>query len=164
VKTAQTIEQQTERKKAEKGQTSRVSTPPVKPKLKQRDASRIAAWRWQPGKSANPGGRPKVDLSAEIARAVFEQDSQAIFQAFRKMLRKGSPYAYQVLSDRAYGKLKETIHAEISPYQEVSTPDLEAHVQELEAKMIASLVERGYTITKPPQLLPPEENDKKKLN
>jgi ribosomal protein S11 len=37
---------------------------------------------------------------------VFEQDGQAIFDAFRKLLRKGSPYAFQVLADRAFGKMK----------------------------------------------------------
>ena len=164
MKTARSIEEQTERKKAEKGQTSRVSTPPVKPKLKQRDASRIAAWRWKPGKSANPGGVPKHDVAAELARAIFENNPQVIYKAFLKAIARGNAYAFATLADRGYGKLKETIHAEISPYQNVSTPDLEAHVQELEAKLVASLVERGYIITKPPQLLPPEENDKKKLN
>jgi hypothetical protein len=27
---------------------------------------------WKPGQSGNPGGRPKRDLAAEIARAIFE--------------------------------------------------------------------------------------------
>jgi hypothetical protein len=50
--------------------------------------------------SGNPGGRPRIDLAAEIARALFENDGEAIYAAFQKVLRKGSPYAFQVLSDR----------------------------------------------------------------
>ena len=48
---------------------------------------------------------PKVDLAAEIARALFEQDAPAIFAAFQKVLRKGSPYAFEVLSDMAFRRL-----------------------------------------------------------
>ena len=65
-----------------------------------------------------------------------------------------------MLSDRAFGKLKESRVIEHAPFQDVSTPDLEAHIQELEAKLIASLVERGYTVTKPPELLPPADETK----
>jgi hypothetical protein len=36
----------------------------------------------------------------EIAKAVFENDGPAVYRAFSKMLRKGSPYAFAVLSDR----------------------------------------------------------------
>jgi hypothetical protein len=128
MKTADSIEQQEERRAARENgdgeQASRENTPPVRPKLKQRDASRIAAWRWQPGKSANPGGRPKHDLAAEIARAIFENNAPMIYEAYRKMLRKGNAYAYQVLSERAYGKLKESIQHEISPYREMSDEEL----------------------------------------
>jgi hypothetical protein len=90
------------------------------------DAWQLKPWQWKLGQSGNPGGRPKVDLAAEIARALFEQDGQAIFEAFRKVLRKGSPYAFQVLSDRAFGKLKETHAIELSPYKNVSDEDIEA--------------------------------------
>jgi len=57
------------------------------------------------------------------------------------VLKKGSPYAYQVLSDRAFGKLKESRVIEHAPFQDVSTPDLEAHIQELEANPDFSLKE-----------------------
>jgi hypothetical protein len=33
---------------------------------------------WKPGQSGNPGGRPKRDLTAEIARAIFGRDPEAI--------------------------------------------------------------------------------------
>jgi len=63
------------------------------------------------------------------------QDGEAIFEAFRKVLRKGSPYGYQVLADRAYGKLKETHAIEHSPYKDVSDEDIEARMAELKRKL-----------------------------
>jgi hypothetical protein len=42
-------------------------------------AGRIANLKpWKPGQSGNPGGRPKRDLAAEIARSIFERDPEAI--------------------------------------------------------------------------------------
>ena len=114
MKTAETIEAQEERKNAgDDGRSSREFTPPVKPKLKQRDASRIAAWRWQPGKSANPGGVPKHDIAKEVAQAIFLNNPEMIYKAFCKILRRGNAYAFQVLADRAFGKLKETHRSNI---------------------------------------------------
>jgi hypothetical protein len=62
-----------------------------------------------PGQSGNPGGRPKNDIAAEIARAIFANDGEAIYKAFAKSLRTGNAYAYSVLADRGFGKLKEKI-------------------------------------------------------
>jgi ribosomal protein S11 len=93
-------------------------------------------------------------LAAEIARAIFEQDAQAIFEAFRKVLRKGSPYAYQVLSDRAYGKLKETHRIEHTPFEAASDEDIEKRIAELKAKL-------GVTdITDEPKVLPRADDPK----
>ena len=66
-------------------------------------------WVWKPGQSGNPGGRPKNDISAEIARAVFEQNPELVYAAMTQVLKKGSAFGFQVLSDRAYGKLKESL-------------------------------------------------------
>jgi hypothetical protein len=132
MKTAATIERQEERKK---DRISPQNSDPVSEEARRKRIDQIKPYQFQPGVSGNPGGRPKTDLAAEIARAVFEQDGQAIFEAFRKVLRKGSPYAYQVLSDRAYGKLKETHAIEHSPYKDVSDEDLEARILELKRKL-----------------------------
>jgi hypothetical protein len=74
-------------------------------------------------------------LAQEIARAIFEQDGQAIFNAFRKILRKGSPYGFQVLSDRAYGKLKERVEVDTSPYREMSEAAILTRIAELEKQL-----------------------------
>ena len=39
---------------------------------------------WKPGQSGNPGGRPKQDDAAIIARAVFENNPEAIYKAIEK--------------------------------------------------------------------------------
>ena len=64
---------------------------------------------WKPGQSGNPGGRPKRDLAAEISRAIFEQDSEAITRAFAAELKKGNARVFSALADRAYGKPRQQI-------------------------------------------------------
>ena len=91
---------------------------------------------------------------------MFENNAEALYRAFCKTAMKGNAYAFKELADRAYGKLKDSRVIEHAPFQDVSTPDLEAKISRLEADFIANLVERGYTITKPPQLLPPADETK----
>lgn len=87
--------------------------------------SLLKPFQWKPGQTGNAGGRPRVDLASEIAKAIFENDGPAIYVAFSKMLRKGSPYAFHVLSDRAFGKLREVHQLDVSQYKDVPTEDLE---------------------------------------
>ena len=149
MKTSETIEAQEERKAARDNRndvhSSREITPPVKPKLKQRDASRIAAWRWPKGRSANPGGRPRHDIAKEIAEAIFLNNTEMIYKAYCKVLRRGSPYAFQVLSERAFGKLKERHEVEVGQYRDQSEEALLERVRELEKEL--------GVVT--PQVLPP---------
>jgi len=147
LKTAESIEAQEERKQArdngDKAENSPVFTQPITPKKQRGDASRIAAWRWQKGKSANPGGVPKHDIAKEIAQAIFLNNPEMIYKAYSKMLRKGNAYAFQVLSDRAFGKLKETIQAEILPYREYTDEQLQKRLHDLEQQL-------GYVKVLPP--------------
>ena len=64
---------------------------------------------WKPGHSGNPDGRPKRDLESEVARAVFEENADAIYRAMLKALLKGDPKMFAVLADRAYGKLTQKV-------------------------------------------------------
>lgn len=76
---------------------------------KESPAARIAQWRWKPGQSGNPSGRPKQDAAADIARAIFENNPEAVYRALAKRLLKGDAYAFKELAERGYGKLKETV-------------------------------------------------------
>lgn len=64
---------------------------------------------WKPGQSGNPGGRPKRDLAAEIARAIFERDPEAIERVFAAELQKGNSRVFTALADRAYGKPRQSL-------------------------------------------------------
>jgi hypothetical protein len=64
---------------------------------------------WPKGFCPNPGGKPKRDWSADIARAVFEGNAEAVYEAMAKALLKGNAYAFKELADRAYGKIKDKV-------------------------------------------------------
>jgi Family of unknown function (DUF5681) len=154
MKTSESIEAQEERKAARDNNNapgfSPANTQPVRQESRQRDASRISAWRWKPGQSGNPSGRPRHDLAAEIAKAIFENNPELIYKAYAKAVAKGNAYAYQVLAERAYGKLRECIQHEISPYREVSDEDLRKRIDELEREL-------GISSSTPELLPPPSE-------
>ena len=105
MKTAQTIEEAKE---------AQGSLPSANATQKKRGGhpNAIAALKpycWKPGQSGNPGGKPKHDIAKEIAQAIFENDSEQIYQAFAKALRQGNAYSFDVLANRAFGKMKETV-------------------------------------------------------
>jgi hypothetical protein len=150
VKTADTIEQQGERKKArDNGHSSPANTQPITQKRKHGDFSRIAAWAWKPGQSGNPNGRPKHDVASEIAKAIFENNPELIYRAYVKAVAKGNAYAFKELADRAYGKLKETHQVDVSPYKDMSDEDLAKRIKELEQQL-------GYV-----KVLPPADDEPK---
>lgn len=147
MKTANSIERQEERKSAKDNRqdadSSRENTPPVTQKGKRGDASRISAWRWQPGKSANPGGRPKRDLASDMAQAIFEENGPALYRAYLKAALKGNGYVFETLANRAFGKLRETVALDVNPLRDLSEEDLKARIAQLEEKL-------GYAPALPP--------------
>lgn len=52
---------------------------------------------------------PGTDIAAVIARRAFEDNPDEILAGFQEQLSKGNAYAFSVLADRGYGKLKEKI-------------------------------------------------------
>jgi hypothetical protein len=91
---------------------------------------------------------PKHDIAKEIAQAIFANNADMIYAAYTKMLRKGNAYAYQVLSDRAFGKLKERHEVEVGPYRDMTEDELKKRLHELEQKL-------GYV-----RVLPPSDEPK----
>jgi len=84
---------------------------------------------------ANPGGVPKHDIAKEIAQTIFLNNPEMIYKAYSKMLRKGNAYAFQVLSDRAFGKLKDRREVEVGPYREMSDDELRERIAQLEREL-----------------------------
>jgi hypothetical protein len=82
---------------------------------------------FQKGVSGNPGGRPKRDIAADIARAVFESSEGEAIAAFRKALLKGNAYTYKELAERGYGKLKE-VHEVKHIHEDVADGDLQSRI------------------------------------
>lgn len=78
-----------------------------KPK-RYRTVEHLKPYQFQPGQSGNPAGRPK-DTARKIARQVFENNEDAVYRALGKALLKGNAYAFSVLAERGYGKMKETV-------------------------------------------------------
>ena len=64
------------------------------------------------GVSGNPGGKPRLDVSAIIARAILEGNQEAVYQGLAKALIKGNAYVFKELSDRAYGKVNTPVTVE----------------------------------------------------
>ncbi len=67
----------------------------------------------------------KVDIAAEIAQRVFEDNADAIYRAMLKALLKGDPKVFAVLANRAFGKL--TLKVEIPGLENL--PDLIAEAR-----------------------------------
>jgi hypothetical protein len=88
------------------------------------------------GQYGNPSGRisDKHDVAKRIARAVFENNREALYNAFANAALKGA-YAFQQLADRAYWKLKERVEYEVSEYREVSEKAIIERIQQLESQL-----------------------------
>ena len=65
--------------------------------------------QFKPGASGNPGGRPRRDAAAEIAKAIFERNEEEIYKAMLKALKKGNPKAFTALAERGYGKVPQHV-------------------------------------------------------
>lgn len=72
---------------------------------------------WKKGESGNPSGKPGFDVAAFIARKVVESNKEEIYKGLAKQLMQGNAYAFSVVADRGYGKLKEKL--ELSADEEI---------------------------------------------
>jgi len=62
-------------------------------------------------------------------------NAEMIYAAYTKMLRKGNAYAFAVLSDRAFGKLKERHEVEVGPYRDMSEKELRDRIAKLQEQL-----------------------------
>ena len=64
----------------------------------------------------------------------------------------GNAYCFQVLSDRAFGKLKERHEVELGPYRDLSDDELREKIRKLERELGIQSAE--------PEVLPPASDPK----
>lgn len=98
MKTAQTI--------AAQQNAERTSVQKPKRKMNPRSLENLVAPWTKETKPLSPG-RPK-DRAAEIARRIFEANEEQVYRSLGEKLLAGDAYAFSVLADRGYGKLKQT--------------------------------------------------------
>ena len=104
---------------------------------KRGNAARIARWRWKQGQSGNPSGKRRNDLSREIARAVFENNPDAIYRAMTRAILQGSAYAFKEVADRGYGKVQNSIEVtgQDGGLADLSNEELDRRINQLLAKL-----------------------------
>jgi hypothetical protein len=69
--------------------------------------------QFQPGKSGNPGGRPKTKYISEALRAALEDGgAEELAKVLLKLGREGLVVAIKEIADRTEGRAKE--HVEIT--------------------------------------------------
>lgn len=126
---------------------SLTSTKPQRRKIHPNSLKNLAPY--PKGVSGNPGGVPKYDVAAEIARAVLEGNREAAYAGLTKALCKGNAYVFKELAERGYGKLKE--HREVTHiYQDVPDTDIEKRISELLADLgLAAQIDAAGGTEKP---------------
>lgn len=77
-------------------------------KVSKQRGAHLKPFQFQPGQSGNPGGKRKSDTARSIAKKIFDNNEEEIYNALGKALLKGNAYVFKELAERAFGKLKET--------------------------------------------------------
>ena len=139
MRTADSIEETKAQKTAEKSNIAGISVkkkrgPNKHHRMNPKSIEALKITQWVPGVSGNPGGRPKHDVGAQIARAVLEQNAPAAYYALTEALLKGNAYVFKELCERGFGKLKEQ-HEVTHRYEEVKDADLDTRINSLLADL-----------------------------
>ena len=116
MRTADSIASQTLRKVSK---TLQAATKAARPKRRTtpRQLAALEAHKFKPGQSGNPSGLPGYDVAAKLAREVIEENYDGIKKGLAKQARAGNAYTFKEVSERGYGKLKQTV--EVSDAEKV---------------------------------------------
>ena len=136
MKTAGSIAKQKERKhprdNGNEGLVSPATTRLSGKKSGRGDASRIA--QWKPGQIGNATGASH-DLASQVARAVFENNAEALYRAFSMAAHRGNAYAFNELADRVFWKLKERVEHEVHPYHDLTDEQIVERIRDLKKRL-----------------------------
>lgn len=86
------------------------------------------AHQFKPGQSGNPGGKRKGDTAKRIAKRIFDDNEEALYQVYLASAMKGNPYTFKELAERGFGKLKEQVEITTS---ETDDTDIERRISEI---------------------------------
>lgn len=99
-----------------------------------RRGQNLAPWRWKPGQSGNPGGRPKkkpiTDAYNELMALIDPKSGLTGAQllaraAMERALREANPTLIKEITDRVEGAVKQSLDVLFS---EMSNEDLEQYI------------------------------------
>ena len=90
---------------------------------------------WKRGESGNPGGRPKIDTGAIIARAILENNQEQAYKALGEALLRGNAYVFKELCDRAYGRASQALVLSGPNGGPIGFAEVDATLEELNARL-----------------------------
>lgn len=111
-------------------------------------------YRWKPGESGNPGGRPKKTPLADACRDLLEEAvprdrsgrsyAEAIAEKLAKKALRGNIAAVREIADRAEGKARQAMEVsgpEGGPldFRNMTDEELHRRLEQLRAKEIESM-------------------------
>lgn len=131
MRTAAKIEEANAQKQIEASDTAGTKQGKYAPGQHPNSRKALEVTQWVPGVSGNPAGRARQDVGAEIARAVLENNQEAVYNALSSALLKGNFYGFKELCDRGWGKLKEKVEV-THLHEDVADADLESRLKQLE--------------------------------
>ena len=103
--------------------------------------------KFLPGNSANPGGRPKgeVSITALIDEAVTGDDWRFIIKKMRDMARRGNLKVIEMLMDRRWGKptQKNEINASLQTEEVMPLENYRAAIAKLAPRSVENCAAPG---------------------
>jgi hypothetical protein len=80
------------------------------------------------------GGKLQDDLASALARAVLENNLEAVYEGLARELMKGNATVFKALAERGYGKLQE-IKEFTHRIEDMSDAELDERIRQLEHEL-----------------------------